>query len=304
MLPPALVRVVQGWFVFWSLLLTAIGLIPSLMLLGPFEVWTGAAKRCVNAVAGRAMGLHWRLALFLCPWISVRREGWGDWRKLGASGRPVVVVSNHVSWVDVMLFVAYCPAIGRFRALCAASLWKIPLLGTLCRSCGHVKVHFSDHRVDGSSSSLAVDHAKAGEMDRHLRAIIEGGSGVAFYPEGQLNKQDPRRLQPFRYGGFRYLVEFDMEVWAMLHVGHDETWPLHAAVGGLPARIHQSLICVAPEGALKLIGRDAASQDIDADSRLLAEKVREIMQVELDRLWCKKDGDGGGGGYRRLNGGA
>ena len=76
----------------------------------------------------------------MCPWISVECQGLGLIKDLGASGNPVLIIANHTSFLDTLVFAAHIDfqTIAGIKTLVAASLFKLPLLGHIMKSIGHI----------------------------------------------------------------------------------------------------------------------------------------------------------------------
>ena len=102
-----------------------------------------------------------------------------DWRgmeNLPKSG-PVIVVCNHMSYIDVLLFAHFLYANGRApRYLGKDGVFKIPLIGRVLLSAGQIPVA---RETDGASHAL----------DDALR-LVNLGHCLGVYPEGTLTR-DP-----------------------------------------------------------------------------------------------------------------
>jgi len=102
----------------------------------------------------------------------------------------VVLVSNHISYVDSVVFLAVVPVDFRFVAEHGVLTW--PLVGTGVRKAGHLTVN---------RGSRAARLACAGTMVDTLRA----GDSLLVYPEGRRSRG--KGLLPFRLGAFRAAVD-------------------------------------------------------------------------------------------------
>ena len=97
-------------------------------------------------------------------------EEWDDAPHLPDSG-PVIVISNHVSYVDPIAVARYLIWHGRWpRFLGKAELWKMPVIGWLARGCRQIPVHRGT-----ANASQALDAAAE---------ALEQGELVILYPEG------------------------------------------------------------------------------------------------------------------------
>lgn len=109
-----------------------------------------------------------RLVHGLCT-LALRRS-WFDSDKLPTSG-GVLVVSNHMSYMDALVLGEYLIWSGRWpRYLGKAELWKVPVVGWLARRCGQIPVY------RGS--------ARASEALLGAEAALHEGKAVTIFPEG------------------------------------------------------------------------------------------------------------------------
>jgi 1-acyl-sn-glycerol-3-phosphate acyltransferase len=88
-------------------------------------------------------------------------------------GTPVIVASNHIGAFDPIALVA-AMRVRRLspRLLAAAGLFRVPVIGTLLRHCGHIPVN--------RRSASAADALHEAE------AALAAGALVAMYPEGRI----------------------------------------------------------------------------------------------------------------------
>ena len=100
-----------------------------------------------------------------------------DWR--GADYIPkngaVIVVSNHISYVDPLIFAQYLYKNGRApRFLGKASVFKVPVVGRIIAGSGQIPVE-----RESENASHALDHAIA---------FLAAGHCLGVYPEGTLTR--------------------------------------------------------------------------------------------------------------------
>ncbi len=88
-------------------------------------------------------------------------------RKNVPKSGPLILVSNHLSWADPALFVAYTPRTIRFMA--KAELWENPVLNWLGRNHGEVLIH------RGEADRAAI---------RAAEAVLADGDILGIMPEG------------------------------------------------------------------------------------------------------------------------
>ena len=146
----------------------------------------------------------WRLSLLLCPWVwvtsasqfSVGCKQLTDARA-AAPGTAFFVLANHTSFFDTILGVAKLPTslIYHTRTYMATHLFNLPILSTICISCGHFPVAFSgskdgDFRVD--REAMAVTQAR---VDEHIKVggWRAGGRGDGCERDSERERQRGRR---------------------------------------------------------------------------------------------------------------
>jgi len=164
--------------------------------------------------ARRAFGTLCRLALFLAG-LKPRLLGESfltEAIQQAADGQPLVVVSNHASYVDVLLVAAAIPAPICFVAKGDVVSW--PLVGTFVRRCGYVTVSRQ------SSARAAVDGLQIAKR-------LHSGEVVHVFPEGTFTRHNG--LRPFQMGAFKSAVETGCAVLPVALVGtrnvfRDGTW--------------------------------------------------------------------------------
>jgi 1-acyl-sn-glycerol-3-phosphate acyltransferase len=113
------------------------------------------------------------------PWDLMRRD-------IKEHGKGVFVMMNHVSFLDAMVFSAYCPTdiIIHTRTLMKAGLFKLPIFGVIAKRCGHFPVFFSGTKLgDFSTNKDRMNQVMEG-VNKH---VLAGGS-LALFPEGQIGK--------------------------------------------------------------------------------------------------------------------
>lgn len=105
--------------------------------------------------------------------VFTKRE-WRGTQNLPKSG-PVIVISNHVSYADALLFAHFLYSNGRaVRYLGKDSVFKIPILGRIISSAGQIPV-----ARQSDKASHALDSALG---------LLQAGHCVGIYPEGTLTR--------------------------------------------------------------------------------------------------------------------
>lgn len=113
-----------------------------------------------------------------------------------APGRPQIMLSNHVSWFDVLALATVVPK--RYRFVGKRELARVPLWGRAWKSTGHIE-------IDRSDTYRAV-----ASLEQAGRIIREDRSSVIIFPEG--TRSAAGELQPFKKGGFMLALHTGIEI--------------------------------------------------------------------------------------------
>jgi 1-acyl-sn-glycerol-3-phosphate acyltransferase len=104
------------------------------------------------------------------------KPDWKGGEKIPKTGR-VIVASNHMSYLDVLVFTHFLYRNGRApRYLGKSGVFKVPVVGKVLLAAGQIPVE-----REGKDAKKAVDHAKI---------LLEKGHMLGVYPEGTLTR-DP-----------------------------------------------------------------------------------------------------------------
>jgi 1-acyl-sn-glycerol-3-phosphate acyltransferase len=131
-------------------------------------------------------------------------------------GQPLLLVSNHASYLDVLVVAAVSPVPICFVAKSEAASW--PIIGTFIRKCGYLTVSRRD------ASHAAADSEG---MVRKLQL----GESVHVFAEGTFTPHNG--LRPFQMGAFKSAVESGCTILPVTLVGtrnvlRDRAWlPRH-----------------------------------------------------------------------------
>ena len=139
----------------------------------------------------RALSRLGSRALLTLGGCRLSREGGGA--LMGT--QPVLLASNHASYIDALAMLALVPRDFLFAAKAEVATW--PFVGTVVRRAGHLTVE----RFDVSQSV-----ADAGK----LAPALEQGRSVLLFPEGTFTAA--AGLRPFRLGTFKTAVETGIPV--------------------------------------------------------------------------------------------
>lgn len=155
----------------------------ALILLGALITATlGAAVGALVGFLFRRRGLPngWRSVVFRA---AARAVSWTLGMRVRLEGKPpkppFILVSNHLSYVDVILIGSQVRCV--FVSKAEVEGW--PLVGAVVRSVGTV---FLDRQAK----------RELPRMVRRIEEVLESGRGIVFFPEGTTGRGD--RVAPFR----------------------------------------------------------------------------------------------------------
>jgi len=237
----------------------------------------------------RLTGFCWRAALLCCCWIRFEELDLQDAdtdsakERIGSSGRPVVVVSNHTSFMDVLFLTSQFPLspLGKVKMFVSGHVFKMPVFGRLTTGMGHLAVPFKSN----STGAFELDKELLAQRQELMEEFLHEGGIPAWFPEGTVNRVNPYELATFRAGGFKLAVENDVEIWCIVHCGNATCWPPSAPVGGRPARIGYTItrMCRSSHEFLDEHARHEESKTV-----YLANYTKGHVQTLLDKL--RKEG--------------
>jgi len=218
--------------------------------------------------------------------ISVKMDGLEDFHEAfrgGSSVKPVVIVANHTSFLDVMLALSMMPlaASGNVKMFVSNHLVKMPFLGSIVRGMEHLVVPF---KAVGSDGGFEIDKELMAERMATLKAHVENGGTAAWFPEGKINAGNPCELQQFRAGGFSLPCEVDCDVWCISFVGNSQCWPRNSMVGGSPCKIHVKLTQLCSSSAAFLFKAGLAKADGRDRALFLATASQRQVQGDVSDL--------------------
>ncbi|MEW5847817.1 MAG: AMP-binding protein [Myxococcota bacterium] len=141
------------------------------------------------------------LALAGCP---IRVTGLEHLR----GGGPLVLVANHVSYLDALVLLAVLPL--DLRAVARGEVARWPVVGASIRRAGHLVV--------------SADPRSRLETVAQATGALAAGSSVLLFPEGRRGPGD--ELLPFQLGAFRVAVDARRPVGPIWIRGTERALPL------------------------------------------------------------------------------
>ena len=194
------------------------------------------------------------------------REVWDDARQLPASG-GVLLVSNHVSYADVLAVGRYIIWSGRWpRYLGKAELWKVPVVGWFARQCRQIPV--------------VRDSAQARDALAPAQAALERGECIGIYPEGGRTRDPDLWPQLGRTGVARLALATGVPVIPTANWGTHEIMPgRKLRIPRLFPRSEVRIIMGDPVELADLVGRT----DVEA-MRIATERIMDAVTTLVEEL--------------------
>jgi len=239
-------------------------------------------KGCVAKLVIFYTSLAWRVTFGLCRgFIKVNIEGLDELRSnLGSSGRQIVCVCNHTSFLDIMMSVKSSPLniISGSKMMVSNHIFKMPFLSSIVKAQGHLSVPFKG--VPGGDD-FTIDKELMAERLQMLEDHSKAGGMVGWFPEGAMNKGDPLKVGTFRAGGFAIPVHIDTEIWCMASVGNTVCWPRSSALGGRPGNVGIKFfqLCESSHDFVSHLPDNEKERSI-----FLANKAHDAVQGGVDEL--------------------
>ncbi len=164
-------------------------------------------RRWLRVIISRV--LHVLINMY--PALRVRQEGIS--RK--NFERPSVIVSNHQSMIDILLFLSLSPDI---LIMTKKWVWNSPLFGLLVRFCGHLN---AEHGIEGM---LPVAEKR-----------MQEGCSIVVFPEGSRTRDG--FIKRYHKGSFYLAQQLKVPVQVFLIHGAWEAFPRNSFLL-CPGRIH------------------------------------------------------------------
>ena len=160
----------------------------------PATIWY--ASKIAWSVYRRSADIGCRCEEAARAWASVGLGGAGGGGILEDeavidSSLPQVLVTNHVSWIDVLVLAAFVP--GRYVFVAKKEVEKIPVFGAAVRACGHIYID----RGDKTRALASLDIAR--------KRLEEAAPTVIIFPEG--TRSNTGELGPFKKGAFVLAIQ-------------------------------------------------------------------------------------------------
>ncbi len=191
----------------------------------------------------------------LIPFWKLHLEG----RKKIPWNRPVVIVANHRSLIDIL---ALSKLRRPFKWTSKSENFKLPFVGMALSLTNSIRINRESMRSGAQFFSQAV-------------AEMEKGCSILLFPEGTRSKT--KTMRPFKEGAFRLAKKTGSGIIPIVHTGSEKTFAPGSWVLKGKAPIYIRVLDEIP-------AREVAENEVKATMN----RVQEIMEEELDKLEREK----------------
>jgi 1-acyl-sn-glycerol-3-phosphate acyltransferase len=167
---------------------------------------------------------------------------------------PYVVVSNHESFVDILL-ISHLP--WEMKWLSKKEMFKIPVAGWLMHLSGDIPLERGDRSSAGKAMTLCRQ-----ALDRRVSVMI--------FPEGTRSETD--EMRPFKDGAFRLAIEAQVPVLPLVVQGTRQALRKHDWRFG-HANAQVKVLDPVPTEGMTI-----------EDTEVLRERVRDLILVERNAM--------------------
>jgi 1-acyl-sn-glycerol-3-phosphate acyltransferase len=176
-----------------------------------------------------------------------------------------LVLSNHVSWIDVFAISAAMPC----RFVAKAEIGRWPLLGALVTRSGTLYIERGRRHAVASTNHKVRDHLKAGES-------------IVVFPEGTTT--DGATLLPFHSNLLAPAVEIGAPVWPIAIRYTDGGLPTDAAafIGDMGLLTSLGKVLLARDLAIRITVLPPIEVEQHGNRHAVARKAREAIAAALD----------------------
>jgi 1-acyl-sn-glycerol-3-phosphate acyltransferase len=191
-----------------------------------------------------------------------------DWRgaeKLPQTG-AVIVVCNHLSYVDPLTFTHFLYNNGRApRYLGKESVFKVPIVGRVIRGAGQIPV-----------SRESKDAVKGLE---HAIAVLKAGHLLGVYPEGTLTRDEKLWPMKAKTGVARLALITGAPVYPCASWGPQKVLPPYSKKLRIFPRTTISILMGDPLDLSKWKGRADDQQAIEEAADFIMDRITELLEI-------------------------
>ena len=232
-----------------TMVITSVIITPFFLLVWVLTFWWDRRR-----IAAHMMGTFWAWHYqSLIVFWKIRLEG----REKIPWNRPVVLVANHRSLVDILaLYKVRRP----FKWVSKAENFKLPFVGMVLSLTNCIS-------IDRESLRSGLQFISQAEKE------MKKGSSVMIFPEGTRSKS--KEMRPFRDGAFLLARKVNAGIIPIVHTGTQNTFPSGKGNWVLkgPARIH-----------IRVLDEIPPVQVAAMEPEALKDHVRNIMEQGIAEL--------------------
>lgn len=155
--------------------------------------------------SGRVFRRGVQFLLFIQPWLKIKRDF-----KMPKYDKPIVIISNHRSHLDVFYYLSSVPNI---RVLAKKKFFSIPLFGLGLRLLRLIPIKNDDYDVYRAALKTAKN------------VVTTLHDPVIFFPEMTRSPEGLKGLAKFSLAPFQVAFETKATVVPSLVIGNDLAWP-------------------------------------------------------------------------------
>lgn len=232
-----------------TMVLTSVIITPFFLLVWVLTFWWDR-RRLATHMMGTFWAWHYQ-SLIIFWKLSLEGREKIPWN------RPVVMVANHRSLVDILaLYKVRRP----FKWVSKAENFKLPFVGMVLSLSNCIRINRESMR-----SGLQFISQAEKEMKK--------GSSVMIFPEGTRSKS--KEMRPFRDGAFLLARKVNAGIIPIVHTGTENTFPRGKGNWVLkgPARIH-----------IRVLDEIPPEQVAAMEPEALKDHVRNIMEQGIAEL--------------------
>jgi 1-acyl-sn-glycerol-3-phosphate acyltransferase len=209
-------------------------------------------RRLVTHMMGTFWAWHYQS---LIPFWKLHLEG----RKKIPWNRPVVLVSNHRSLIDILaLYKLRRP----FKWTSKSENFKLPFIGMVLSLTNSIRINRESLRSGAQFLSQAEEEMKK-------------GSSILLFPEGTRSKTT--EMRPFKEGAFLLAKRSGSGIIPIVHTGSEKTFNRGSWVLKGKAPIF-----------IRVLDEIPAAEVEQADVNSMMLRVRGLMETELNKLEQEK----------------
>jgi 1-acyl-sn-glycerol-3-phosphate acyltransferase len=173
-------------------------------------------------------------------------------------GKPVIYVSNHQSYFDIPVLLAYLP--GSFRFIVKKEFFSAPVFGGFTRRSGHLSV---DREVGSEAHKTLLEAA----------SLLNAGKSVIIFPEGTRSRDGA--LGKFKRGGFAIAFESGAPI-------------VPVAISGSYKIMRRNAPLLWPSRVTVRIDKPISLTKVEKPTRELYDKTMAFVRDRIEKMLAEK----------------